>query len=226
MCGRYTNITPVEAFGSLFRIAEVPLPELKPRFNVAPGQDVLACRAAPKGGARQLVMLRWGLVPHWAKDLSTGYRMINARAETVAEKPSFRSAFRSRRCLVAADGFYEWKIREGSKAKQPHRIRLKGERPFGFAGLWERWPGREGEVVESCTIIVTTANDLLAPIHERMPVILPPGAYDLWLDPQVTEADRLLPLLRPYPQEEMETYPVSTQVNSPANDGPALVEPV
>ncbi len=189
MCGRYSITKPVEAMRQLFDFAG-PLPNLPARYNVAPTQEVPIIRSqggdGDGGGGRALAMLRWGLIPFWAKEPSIAYRMINARAETVATKPAFRAAFRARRCLVPADGFYEWQKR--GRAKQPFRIVLKGEALFAFAGLWERWSGGEGEVIESCTIIVTEANELLRPIHDRMPVILDPADLGAWLDGSQAEA--------------------------------------
>jgi putative SOS response-associated peptidase YedK len=165
-------------------------------------------------------MLRWGLIPSWAKDPAMGAKLINARAETVAEKPSFRSAFRHRRCLVVADGFYEWQKQEGKK--QPFYFRLQDGQPFAFAGLWESWKDPNGEVVDSCTILTTEANQLMQPIHDRMPVILASQDYDLWLDPTV-QSEQLQNLLQPFPSEAMVSYPVSTKVNKPTNDTPELV---
>lgn len=221
MCGRYTNSKPPEVFGQLFG-APVRSLDFVPRYNIAPSTDVLACRDLPETG-RELTQLRWGLIPSWAKDAKIAYHTINARAETVAEKPAYRAAFRRRRCLIAADGFYEWK--PDTPKKQPYHIRLKGGAPFAFAGLWERWE-REGNAIESCTIIVTTANELVATIHDRMPVILPPVHYDRWLDPRLHDPEALKPLLRPYPAGEMEAWRVSTLVNSPKNDRPELIEPL
>jgi len=214
MCGRYTNTQPVDTFAKLFHANSGQI-SLKPRFNIAPTYDVLACRELPSG--RELALLHWGLIPSWAEDKKIGYRTINARAETVAEKPSFRTAFRRRRCLIAADGFYEWK--PGKPKNQPHYIRMKEGRPFGFAGLWERWEPEGQDPVESCTIIVTTANGLIGQIHDRMPVILSPDNYDLWLDPNEQATDKLIPLLKPYPDQEMEMWPVSLAVNSPKHEG-------
>jgi putative SOS response-associated peptidase YedK len=165
-------------------------------------------------------MLRWGLVPSWADDPGIGARMINARSETAPEKPSFRSAFRRRRCLIPVDGFYEWKRENGSK--QPYYFRIDGGRPFAFAGLWESW-NKDGEI-RSCTILTTTANDLVEEIHERMPVILPRDRYDAWLDPEA-EGEELAALLVPYPGDDLEAYPVSRFVNSPGNDDPRCIEP-
>jgi putative SOS response-associated peptidase YedK len=218
MCGRFASFTPASTYMRLFRAVH-GIVDTGPRYNVAPGADVLVCRE-PTPGGRELAMLHWGLIPSWARDPKAGYRMINARAETVAEKPAFRSALRRRRCLVAADGFYEWQ--EAKPRKQPHFIRLKDGAPFAFAGLWEHWVA-EDRVIESCTIIVTRANGLIAPIHDRMPVILAPEDYALWLDPSVKEPAAVLGLLQPFAPERMEAYPVEPEVNSPKNDGPALI---
>lgn len=167
--------------------------------------------------------LRWGLIPSWADDPGIGARMINARSETVAEKPSFRRAFKDRRCLIPADGFYEWQRTNGGK--QPYYFQTEDRRPFAFAGLWESW-SREGEEIHSCAILTTNANDLVGEIHPRMPVILPPEDYDLWLDPDARESDLLLPLLRPYPAGDMQAHPVSRKVNKPSNNDPGCVERV
>ena len=168
-------------------------------------------------------MLKWGLIPSWADDPGIGARMINARSETVAEKPSFRRAFKERRCLIPADGFYEWQRTSGGK--QPYYLRTKSGRPFAFAGLWESWDG-DGSEIHSCTILTTDANDLVGEVHHRMPVILPPGDYELWLDPDVREPGELLPLLAPYPANDMEVYQVSRRVNRPSNNDPDCVERV
>jgi putative SOS response-associated peptidase YedK len=169
-------------------------------------------------------MLRWGLIPSWAKDPKIGNQCINAKAETVAEKPSFRSAFKKRRCLVIATGFYEWQVQ--GRAKQPIWIGLRSKRPFAFAGLWEQWKPPEGEPLETCTIITTEPNDLMAPIHNRMPVILSPASYDQWLDLSFQQIEPLKALLRPYPSEELTAYPVSTLVNNPRHDASQCLEPV
>ena len=218
MCGRYTLRTPVETLAEEFGITG-PLPEVPTRFNVAPTQEVAA--VLEEDEKRKLKMLRWGLIPSWADDPAIGNRMINARSETAAQKPSFRSAFRKRRCLVLADGFYEWQ--KTASGKQPYYIRMGDGSPFAFAGLWESW-GKYGEEVRSCTILTTEANGLVGEIHHRMPVILPAEEYDLWLDPDMGEAEPLLDLLRPYPDDLMEAYPVSRFVNSPSNDSEQCVE--
>ncbi len=217
MCGRFTLHTEAGRLARQF-VVQLDL-DLAPRYNIAPSQDVLAIRQGPAG--REAVMLHWGLVPFWAREVKTGYRMINARAETVAQKPAFRAAYRRRRCLVPADGFYEW--RSGPRGKQPCHITLADGAPFAIAGLWERWEG-DG-TLESCTLIVTAANALVEPIHDRMPVILDPADYGAWLDP-ATEPGVLGALLRPYPPQGMCAHPVSTRVNNPRNDDPACLEPV
>ena len=229
MCGRYSLTSPPEAIQRLFKLAP-PLPNLAPRYNIAPTQEAPVIGLRKDGDERGLAMLRWGLVPFWSDGPDSRYSMINARAETVRSKPAFRAAFKARRCLVPADGFYEWKAREGG-AKQPHRIvRADGE-PFAFAGLWEHWEpkegqegeGQEGEPIRSFTIIVTGANELLKPIHERMPVILAPEDHERWL---AGEPDEAAELLRPFPAGELRAYPVSTRVNAPKNDDPGCIEPV
>ncbi len=218
MCGRYTLTTPVGDLVEQFDIDEYPA-SLAASYNVAPTREVAALLV--EGDKRKLEMLRWGLVPSWAKDPSIGNKMINARAETVSEKPSFRKAFAERRCLVLADGFYEWQKTNGQK--QPYYIHMKDGSPFAFAGLWEIW--RDGEELRSCTIITTDANGLVGEIHHRMPVILLPEDYEMWLDPDFEEKEALASVLRPYPGEVMEAYPVSRRVNSPGNDEPACIQP-
>lgn len=219
MCGRFVRKSSAEAFGRLFRARLRN--EVDPAYNISPSQLILAARDDGAGG-RELVGLRWGLIPGWARDPNTGYRMINARAETVAQKPSFRAAFKRRRCLVAADGFYEWSPVNG---KRPYYIHMADDAPFAFAGLYEHWEG-DGRVIESCTIIVGDPNAMIARIHDRMPCILEPEDYDGWLDPRLSDPRLLLPLLRPYPAEKMAAYAVSRSVNNPRNEGPKLIEPV
>ncbi len=231
MCGRYSLTSPTEAVRKVFDFPE--LPNLPPRANIAPSQEVAAVRLGGGGagadmeaeaGGRHFLWLRWGLIPAWAKDPAIGNRMINARAETLAGKPAFRAAFRKRRCLIVADGFYEWKSESGRK--QPYRITLAGGGPFAFAGLWERWSDPQGGVaIESCTIVTTEANTLLKEIHPRMPVILAPAAFDSWLDPATPGAEAQ-GLLGPYPSEALTYYRVSPRLNSPATDDPALIEPL
>ncbi len=221
MCGRYTLTTPGELIAELFGLDSDP--EVEARYNLAPTQEVAAVRVDEPGGPRRFVRLRWGLVPHWAKDASIGNKMINARSESAAEKPAFRSSFKRRRCLVLADGFYEWKKVEGG-AKQPWYFRLASGDPFALAGLWASW-GQGDEELETCTILTTEANELVRKVHPRMPVILEPAAYDLWLDPAEGDRARLEAVLGPADPAAMITYPVSTRVNSPANDDPSVIEP-
>lgn len=218
MCGRFTLRTPAAQVARQLGLLEAPQYAL--RYNIAPTQPVGVVRGG-SGGTRQWAAMRWGLVPSWAKDLAIGNRMINARAETVAEKPAFRSAFRRRRCLVVADGFYEWR-RAGSK-KLPYYIQLPDGEPFAFAGLWERWTGA-GEPVESCTIITTSANETMAALHDRMPVILSASDYDVWLDSELTEPAPLRQLLLPF-ADELTLTPVSTWVNNPRHEGPECLAP-
>jgi putative SOS response-associated peptidase YedK len=221
MCGRYTlSATPQEIMDE-FGLIEPPFTDTRPRYNIAPTQDVLAVvssRDGLKGG-----MLRWGLIPSWAKDATGGARMINARAESLAEKPSFRDLIGRRPCLVIADGFYEWK--RNGKQKTPMRIRLRSGRPFAMAGLWDRWiPPEGGPPVHSCTILTTTPNDLMRPIHDRMPVILAETAREQWL--RIGAVPDLESLLVPYAGDDLEAFPVSDLVNSVKNEGPELIERV
>lgn len=226
MCGRYSLTTPAEAVRRLLRYPERP--NLRPRANIAPTQDVAAVRLERRDSetapAVHFVWLRWGLIPSWAKDAAIGSRMINARAESVADKPAFRAAFRQRRCLIAADGFYEWRSEGGQK--QPYRVALADGGPFAFAGLWERWTkGADGAPVESCTIVTTEANERLRPIHPRMPVILDPADFDAWLDPD-TPGPEAQALLRPFPGDRLTAYRVSRLINNVANDDPSLIAPI
>ncbi len=220
MCGRYSLIADIQELARQFEFDGTGF-DNAPRYNVAPTQSVLTVTNRDE---RQAEYMRWGLIPSWAKDASIGNRMINARGETVAQKPSFRNALQRRRCLVLADGFYEWQ--KVGKGKRPMRIVLKSREPFAFAGLWETWHNPEGESVLSCTIITTDANDLLRPIHQRMPVILPRELEEFWLDGDVTDPAALTDILSPYPEEPMETYEVSTLVNKATNSGPDLIVPV
>jgi putative SOS response-associated peptidase YedK len=220
VCGRFTLTTNLGAIAKRFGAARF-LEEVGPRYNIAPTQTVIVVN---DDGTRHLTRMQWGLIPSWAKDPAIGNRMINARAETVATKPAFRAALRKRRCLIPADGFYEWQQQE--RRKQPVYIALKSREPFSFAGLWESWTAPDGQEIKTCTIITTEANEILKPIHDRMPVVLSKDAEAVWLDPTVQDPAKLLPLLKPYPAEEMEVYPVSTKVNSPANDGPGCIQPL
>ncbi len=221
MCGRFTLRAPASVIAEQFSIFEMP--EWKARYNIAPSQSVPVVRATEAAAAgRELVWLRWGLIPGWASDPAIGHRLINARAESAADKPAFRAAFRRRRCLVVADGYYEW--RHSGKARQPYLIAMRDGRPFAFAGLWETWEGPQHSAVESCTILTTSANVLVRPLHDRMPVIVNQEDYDLWLDPSVSATEKLSPLLRPYPSQSMVSHPVSPWVNSPAHDDPRCVE--
>jgi putative SOS response-associated peptidase YedK len=219
MCGRFTLRTPIGLLAEQFRV-DIDR-ALSPRLNIAPTQQVAVVRElfdkqsgsgeSADGRQRRLDMLRWGLVPSWAKELKIGSSMINARAETVADKPAFRTAFRRRRCLIPADGYYEWQ--KLGRQKQPHLIRRRDEQPFAFAGLWEQWWGGgdgTGEPIETCTIITTSSNELTRPIHDRMPVILHPVDYDLWLDPQFNDRQRLESLLLPLEGDELIVEPVGS----------------
>lgn len=220
MCGRYTLIQPAPWLHGL--LGKDPGLELRPRYNIAPGQDVALIRlpSTQEGGA--LVPARWGLVPPWAKNPSIGPRLINARADSADQKPAFREAFRARRCLIPADGFYEWGSRGG--ARQPYFIHLEGGRPFCFAGLWERWEGPEGAAIESCAILTTGANRFLRKIHPRMPAILPRVAYASWLAPGERSPRLLKSLIEPYPGDEMTALAVGDRVNHPRNDDPSCIE--
>jgi putative SOS response-associated peptidase YedK len=223
MCGRFCQASSVDEIAAVFG---VDVGDLPPRYNVAPSQPVAAIVQMPDTAKPQLQMLRWGLIPSWAKDPKIGYKLINARAETVAEKPSFRSAFRHRRCLILATGFYEWQQIAGSRQKQPYFIGLQDEKLFAFAGLYERWSSPDGDAWVTCTIITTVANDLVEPIHQRMPVILDSQTYNLWLDPSFDKIDSLQAFLNPYPADRMKVYPVSSLVNSPKNDRPECKQPI
>jgi putative SOS response-associated peptidase YedK len=260
MCARFTLRAAAPAVADLFNVDEVP--EMPPRFNIAPTQPVIGI-VGRRGGGRALKYLQWGLIPSWAKDPAIGQRLINARAENLTERPAFRNAYRWRRCLVPADGFYEWmeiedkdegggmkdeepstgqldlfgdkdlkKITKKAKPtkpkvrKQPYYIGLKDFSIFAFAGLWERWDPEGLGPLETCTIITTEPNGLVRPMHDRMPVILRPEDYDLWLNREVESPDALTELLGPYPEDEMTAYPVSTAVNSANHETPECVAPL
>lgn len=217
MCGRYTLAADAELIEGRFGVQLMGLPRI-PRYNVAPTQDVLTIAGQ---GPRRAGMMRWGLVPSWAKDISVGNRMINARAETLAKRPAFRTALQRRRCLVVADGFYEWA--SVGNHRIPMRFTLKPGEPFAFAGLWERWKAPSGEDIFSCTIITTGPNDVMQPVHDRMPVILSREAESLWLEADAQDTDALTRLLVPFSAEEMDAYEVSPLVNSPRNDVPECI---
>jgi putative SOS response-associated peptidase YedK len=222
MCGRFVLTVDPSDLQDAFPEFIFPT-QVAPRFNIAPTQPILA---VPNDGTNRADYFFWGLIPSWVKDPTIGSRLINARAETLAEKPAFRSAYKYHRCLIFADGFFEWQTHPDSKSKIPHLIRLKSGKPFAFAGLWEHWQSSDGSEVKSATIITTTPNELMAPIHGRMPVILPGHAFSQWLDPLAQLPTNLNSLLVPYPAEEMQTWQVSTLVNSPANDRPEVVAPI
>ena len=228
MCGRFTLTTDLKALAERFSVLPPPTASYNPRYNIAPTQPVVV---VGDDGSRYMKQMKWGLIPSWAKDPAIGNKMINARADTIAEKPSFRNALKKlrnalkkHRCLIPADGFYEWKKLE--KLKPPMHIVLKSREPFAFAGIWEHWTSPEKEEVLTCTIITTVANELMKDVHDRMPVILTRETESTWLDPKIQEPEKLLPLLKQNPADEMEFYPVSRQVNSPAVDKPSNIEPL
>jgi putative SOS response-associated peptidase YedK len=220
MCGRYVITSAPEAIRALFRYQEQP--NFPPRFNVAPSQPIPVVRLAD--GVRQFALVRWGLLPSWVKDPKTFALLINARGESVLDKPAFRAAMKRRRCLIPADGFYEWQA--GGARKQPYFIRLKSGAPMAFAGLWECWTGPNGEELETAAIVTTNANRALGHIHGRMPVILAPDAFDLWLNCAEVDAQTAAALIAPAPDDLFEAYPISTEVNRVANDNAKLLEPV
>ena len=222
MCGRYSLSTPDDVLREFFELDEAE--HLEPRFNIAPTQEAAVIRVHRDSGARTLSLLRWGFIPWWTEDPAIGNRLINARAETAAEKPAFERSFRRRRCLVPADGFYEWK--KTPDGKQPYWFHSPDGAPFAFAGLWDSWRNPEGEWLHTYTILTTTPNEVAAEIHDRMPVILAESRYAEWLDPAVDEPSRLEPLIRPYPADRLTRYAVSTLVNSPANDMPECIRQV
>ncbi|PZV06179.1 MAG: hypothetical protein DCF32_10250 [Leptolyngbya sp.] len=225
MCGRFSLNKTGDDLADNFLLRSTP--PVMPRYNIAPSQPIATVVATPENPEPHFDFLLWGLIPSWAKDPAIGSRMINARAETVVEKPSFRAAFKRRRCLILADGFYEWETIAGRKTKQPHYIFLKDHAPFAFAGLWEHWsdPTSGGEL-QTCTILTTAPNELMESIHNRMPVILAAEDYAAWLDPDFYQPQILQEMLRPYDTESMDRYPVSTVVNKPQHDSPDCIEPL
>ena len=218
MCARFTLRSDSYGLASLFGLSEAP--DLEPRYNIAPTQDVAAV-IETEDHRRRLEMFRWGLIPSWAKDESIGQRMINARSETVAEKPSFRAALKRRRCLIAADGFFEW--REEGGRKQPYLFERKDGKPFGMAGLWEVWHRPEDGEVRSCTILTTDANATVRPYHDRMPVILDPADFETWLDPELDRSEALTSLLKPAPEDLLEAHAVDRRMGNPRFDEPEAV---
>ena len=219
MCGRYTLTADAKAIQQAFDLDNITA-NLQPRYNIAPSQSVAVIS---NQNPKELTYMKWGFVPSWSQDPATGNKMINARSETAAEKPAFRSAFKRRRCLIPADGFFEWTTQD--KKRVPMYIHLEDHAVFGFAGLWDVWQGPDGSELQTCTILTTEPNDLIRPLHHRMAVILDPDTYDLWLSPDELPADMLMPLMTAYPSEKMRVYEVSTQVNRPANDNPSVIEP-
>ena len=219
MCGRFVVFSDLKDIQRAFDIPATQT-EVKPSYNVAPTHQVYV--VVQRAGANALETMRWGLIPSWAKDEKIGSRMINARAESVAEKPSFKRSLQKRRCLVIADGFYEWHTEDGKKT--PMFIRLKTDEPIGFAGLYDTWKSPDGEEITSCTIITTSANSMMQKIHERMPVILSKEAQKTWLDPEIQDVEKLVALLKPYSADKMQAYPVSPQVNSPKNNSAELIK--
>ncbi|MHA2025043.1 MAG: SOS response-associated peptidase [Candidatus Thorarchaeota archaeon] len=221
MCGRFSLLTYAEKLAERFDVQEV-IDRPDPVYNIAPMQMI---PTVVQRETRQLVMMKWGLVPSWADDISIGNRLINARAETVATKPSFRAAFKKRRCLILTNGFYEWQ--KVGKVKKPIHVRLKSREPFAFAGLYEYWDKtKSGKILQTCTIITTTPNDLMKSIHRRMPVILRPEFENKWLNPKNTDVSELESMLQPYPSEEMEAFEISKYVNNPRNQGIECIQPV
>lgn len=223
MCGRFALVTEKEILEMLFELDYSFDFDLKPRYNIAPTQQAPVVRLAAAGDKRELSLLKWGLVPFWSKDPTIGNRLINARSETAREKPAFRDAFKKRRLLIPASGFYEWKNEE--HGKQPYFITAKNRELLSLAGLWERWDQGPEQPLETFTILTTEPNPLVAELHNRMPVIIPPQSFAAWLDP-LTGEDHLQQLLKPYPEEDLTYYPVSRLVNKTSNDRPELIEPL
>jgi putative SOS response-associated peptidase YedK len=219
MCGRFSLHTPESQIREAFNLEHTEPLGLNPRYNIAPTQDIPIIRDIDTGP--EIVLARWGLIPSWSKEPKIKYSTINARIESVAEKPTYRTPFKRRRCLIPADGFYEWKVVNGHKI--PHHIRMRDSSVFAFAGLWDRWES-EDENIESCTIIVMPANEVMKPIHERMPAIIAPAHYDLWLDSRITDKQEIMPYLTSAPSSQLTAYPVSTWVNSPKNNDERCIQ--
>jgi putative SOS response-associated peptidase YedK len=222
MCGRFSRSRPIKDYAGYYRAD--PTQSDFPSYNVCPGDDVLAV-VAEADHSRHLTWLHWGFIPFWSKGPDSRFSMINARAETLPEKPAYRTAFRKHRCIIVADGFYEWK--NTAEGKQPYFIQLKSGEPIGFAGLWDHWEAEDGnQQINSTTLITTQANDIMKPIHDRMPAIIPIEKTDQWLDPEVTGTKELSSLLDLSSNELIEAWPVSKRVNSPAHQGPELIRPL
>lgn len=221
MCGRFTLTVDPAEIADVFGNYEFPT-QFAPRFNISPTQPILAI---PNDARNKADFFMWGLIPSWSKDPSIGNKLINARGETLAEKPSFRGGFKYKRCLILADGFFEWKALPGGKTKTPYFIHMKDRKPFAFAGLWDEWHSPDGDNVRTCTIITTDPNELMSSLHNRMPVIVHPNDFDFWLDPAPQTPDKLVRLIKPFPTENMSAYPVSTFVNKPGNDRPECIVP-
>ncbi|MFW9924901.1 MAG: SOS response-associated peptidase [Candidatus Thorarchaeota archaeon] len=234
MCGRFARFSPAHIFRMLFQLDEFF--DIPAQYNIAPGQDVYAVRgiiirddqqrtASSLPYVREVAPLKWGLIPFWSKDPSIGMKMINSRSETIQEKPAFREPFKKRRCLIPADGFYEWqKQKDGSK--QPFYIHMNDKKPFAFGGIWDKWKNPDGNIVESFSILTTKPNELLKPIHDRMPVIIEPKKFDKWLNPEIQEPTELVPLLEPFQATKMEAYPISPFINSPKNNSEQCILPL
>ncbi|NWF63540.1 MAG: SOS response-associated peptidase [Chloroflexi bacterium] len=222
MCGRFTLTVDPAELTDAFAIFTFPT-QFAPRYNIAPTQPVLAI---PNDARNKADFFIWGLIPSWSKDPSSANKLINARSETLAEKPSFRGAYKYKRCLIPADGFYEWKTQPGTKIKTPYFIQMQDRKPFAMAGLWDEWTSPDGSPLRTCAIITTEPNQLMSTLHNRMPVILNPKDYSMWLEPTPQTPEKLATLLKPYPAEAMSAHPVSTLVNQPGNDRPECVIPV
>lgn len=221
MCGRFSLVAPLKEIALRFDARTVE-DQWKPRYNIAPGQPVLT--VISEKDRNSLVFMTFGFVPHWAREKPTGYTMINAKAETIAEKPSYRDSFKHKRCIIPADGFYEWE--QTDEGKQPYRFTLKGDALFGFAGIWDTWTDPEGRSRNTLAIITTEGNALTKKLHDRMPVILKRKDETAWLDPTLTEPDKLTPLLASYPAKEMVMYPVSSKMNSWRHDTADCIRPI
>ena len=221
MCGRFSIHTPESRIREAFNLEHTEPLGLQSRYNIVPSQQIPIIRV--KETSREMVLAQWGLVPHWSTEPKTRYSTINARIESVAEKPTYRTPFKRRRCLIPADGFYEWKQAAGNKV--PCHIHMKNSEVFAFAGLWDHWEG-EGKALDSCTIIVMPSNAIMKPIHERMPAIIAPAHYDYWLDSGVTDKQEIMQYLTSAPSSQLSAYPVSTWVNSPRNNGERCIQPV